>query len=536
MNSKEKHQCQYPELYKEFSAIFKNTSLDISLPIDNNGFCLFHSNDLEWKIANNFNQRFSTLLQLLDLYKKERNTDGFSYQFNGFIFVGGETLIKIFGKSEIANAILIKDLQGKKIDFRNAVFINDVFIENLSFDNASFDYAVFKGTSNFTSIKFKSSYFCNSVFENNFHCKFVDFFQEVLFSNALFNKKFTIERSNFSDISDFSDVQFNGLTKFIDIVFKSQVKFSNTFFRNIVIFNKIKIESIVDFIETEFEFSEDVSYISSVQFEEINITQSGLLFFKGKSPQYDMIKGDVQFSFIDGFEGKVKFENFNLNKIAPFWKLKLLELEKLEKVEIGKGCRKYYCQTEIFKIATSTSNQDLIIDIVKVFCNYFKIEQSYILGVEIIKRTASEIHYFYFTDEVISEIDFNNKIKRNEIDLWNTLVNLTEKAQKVISTENIGLIDCLLDLSNWWKKIGIRIVKNQLNPTDLTKIANSISLDKNSEEFIIKAFNEINERFNIAIRGNVFIQNIDMRNIIELKDVNNTTIYQDVNNTNIKSI
>lgn len=535
----DEYKCPYPSLYKEFKTIFPETDFEISLPIDSNEYCIFHSQNIEWKDVNNFNKKFSELLQLLDLFKSTKNINNFSYQFIGFVFIGTDTQIERRNKKkETVKAFVLKDLHCSKIDFSNSVFINDTYFENIIFDGyVNFDNSVFKGICDFKKINFKQqSSFCNSVFENTFYCEQTEFVNASMFMNSIFNKYFTLEKSQFGHFVDFSNVRFNSLAKFNKIFFGSQVKFSKAIFSGLVNFYDIEFNSIADFFETEFVFSEDNSFVSSVDFQKINITENGLLHFRGENPQSEMFKGDAQFTFIENIKGKVRFENLNFNKIVPFSKLKLLELEKLGTVEIGKGCRKYYCQTEIFNIETSASNQDLILDIVKVFCNYFKIEQGFNLGLEITERTNTEIHYFYFTDEVISEVEFTNRIRHNETDLWDTLINLTEKAQNAISSDNIGLIDCFLDLNNWWKKIGVRIVKNQLNPVDLTKVVNSISLDKSSEDFIVKSFEKINDRFNLYIQGSLFIQNIDMRNVIELKDVNNTTIYQNVSNSDIKNI
>lgn len=507
--------CIYPDLYTLYSEQFGQTK---QLPIDDEGYCIFHSQNVQWKNENKFTEVFNELLSVVTEINKGKGKAARTYNFSGFHCCAEDSLPLSIDRFLLDNPF----------DFSFSVFANGLSItnsENLSLD---IEYARFSDIFKVENTNLIDSYCSNAIFDNGvrfFNCQFEGntFFENCTFKSGNKSKYCEFEIKNYPNgksvnYISFQNSEFDLSTVFQNIIFNQEVNFINSTFSDEFIFDTIEVNGVINFKEGAFLLSNNTNPMyGSAHFAKLKINKDGRIVFKGKQPFEDMIKGELTMGFNSEPEGIISFENFNLNKIYSKSKSRLLELEKTQKVEIGKGCRKYHCQTEIFTIETSSSNQDLILDIVKVFCNYFKIEQGVNIGVEIVKRTESEIHYFYFTDEEITEAEFKNRIKRNETDLWDTLVNLTERAQKAVSTDNIGLIDCLLDLNNWWKKIGMRVIKNQLDARDLTKVAHSISLDKASEELIVKAFQEINNRFNAALENNsrlIIANPITMNNIV----------------------
>lgn len=71
-------ECPYTKIYSELknngTNNFENITSNLELPLDSQGICLFHSNELEWKRKNNFAIKFLELLQFLDIY------DSFEFQ------------------------------------------------------------------------------------------------------------------------------------------------------------------------------------------------------------------------------------------------------------------------------------------------------------------------------------------------------------------------------------------------------------------------------------------------------------------------
>jgi hypothetical protein len=51
--------CIYPEFYKENNELFQKPK---DLPIDEEGYCIFHSNNKLWKEKNNFMDMFFDLI------------------------------------------------------------------------------------------------------------------------------------------------------------------------------------------------------------------------------------------------------------------------------------------------------------------------------------------------------------------------------------------------------------------------------------------------------------------------------------------
>jgi len=91
----------------------------------------------------------------------------------------------------------------------------------------------------------------------------------------------------------------------------------------------------------------------------------------------------------------------------------------LGKVEIASGCIKYRFQTEIKTISINRDNQALILELSQTFTNYFTTQNGLNLGFEIVERDNDTISFFYFTDENINEVEFLERLKRTEQNLWN---------------------------------------------------------------------------------------------------------------------
>jgi uncharacterized protein YjgD (DUF1641 family) len=188
-------------------------------------------------------------------------------------------------------------------------------------------------------------------------------------------------------------------------------------------------------------------------------------------------------------------------------KIKILQLEKENPniVSIAPSCSKYSCRTEDFIIETSEANQNFILDLTNVFCNYFKLIEATNLGVEIVEQKKDLVRYYYFTDEKVELEDFYKKIQKNETKIWEALNNLSELVKTAIVSQNTEVLDCLIELDGWWKKLGIRIIQNKMNKVDVSNVLNSISIDKKTENEVKLFIEQISNRTNFSIQHNILI-------------------------------
>lgn len=491
-----KGKCFYPEIYlkaKEY------------LPIDDNGFCIFHSNQNEFKKDYNFIEEFFKLISIINTQNHNTKLKP-EYNFSGFIFPDDSPIT--FDSTEFINELDLSYCTfNSSVTFKNIVF-RTVDLQNVKskkrilFDNCEFKENIYGNKSSFKDglrfqkcklpkyITFEKCKFENK--EKRASCelsfKYCDKINHLSLDNSVINCRFIVDNTNTD-----ATLSFN------------ECKFYDEF-----IFKQVEINSTISFHKTQFLLENNINPLyTTVSFFLINLNREAKIQFIGEIPYEDQIKGELSINFKEKpKEGLIYFKNFNLNKVYQEDKAELFSLEKNKVVEIGLGCRKYYVQTENFFIKTKESNQNLITEIINVFSNYFKINESFNLGIEIVEKKPNEIIYFYFTDEMISLEKFLSRIKQNESTLWDTLSNLTEIARNTLPTNNINLIDCLIQLESWWKMLGLRVVKNQLNILELTNIINSVSIDKKSEIEVSNTFKQINNNFNKALKqGPVLISN-----------------------------
>jgi hypothetical protein len=488
--------CIYPDLYLKYADKFPQTN---SLPIDNEGYCVFHSKDINWKNKNDFSGRFNELLNALTKTHQIAEKGKLNCNFSGF-YLCAES-----GAFVIDNYLLESHLDFSFCEFENGLRLTNSRLSSIALENSLFHDTLELSNVHFVNnVNCPNSSFDNGVIISNCELTGFSFFNNCTFRNINKNPNcvFSLKDCPSVNYISFEDSTFEIRVACNRVTFNAEVVFDKSIFSDEFYFQQNEINGVVSFKESEFLLSSNLNPIySSVDFSNLKINENGRLIFKGKRPLEDMVKGELLIGLETTPEGIISFENFNLNKIFPKNKIKLLELEKTGNVEIGKGCRKYYCQTDVITIESSNSNQKLIIDIVTVFCNYFEIQQGYNLGVEIIERTQSHIKYFYFTDETIAKEDFIEKIKQNENGLWKTFSNLTRHSTEIVSKKDIGIKNCLIDIAGLFLKIGNQIEHNSLSDKGLNNIFRSIAIDGNSS---IDSQSQLKE---IILRWEDFINN-----------------------------
>lgn len=457
--------------------MFNRDSME--LPIDDSRYCLFHSNNDEWQIQNNFANTFFTLTQTISEKNKDINISKWNYYFEGFNFPKklDVEIDKFHFRAELKfvncnfkSKIIFTDCDIRALTITNSIFQDDVILNKTKIKNGIYSELV-KYNGNFKIL--------DSNLEGN------SFFKECAFCLNSRRTEFLIKKCTNLEYISFDNTSFNISTAILKSTLNKEIRFVNCKINDEFIFDDNVINDSVSFNNTYFTIKENVNPIySSTQFENITLTETGKISFKGKEAQDNVVFNELSISFKVPPLGLIIFENFNLNKIFHKTKERLLSLEKQGRVEIGKGCRKYYCQTEIFTINANNASQELILSLTKIFCNYFKFSENKNLGIEIVERTKNRIKYFYFTDEKITNQEFVERLNFNEFNLWHTFSNLTTYTKsRIKDLESQLLLD---DISSFFNKLGTIANHKSFKKDELLSALNSVSViyDKTNNEII----------------------------------------------------
>lgn len=498
--------CVYPIFF------LQNKKVLGEIPIDDNGFCIFHSVDEIYKKENNFENYFHLLISSLPHINSNVDKFKWKYNFIGFVFTEELTIDNIIFENTI--------------DFSNSIFNKKVMFNEIKISSIDFQYSHFKDSIAFNSIVLTPNnniYASKSIFENGLKIMNCELNGNNYFEGCEFNNLNDSERCEIG-IAKNKGIQSISFESSIvqprlsinETKIEQELIFDKCVFYNEFLFENNTINGLVSFRETDFLLKENLSSeYSSVTIGNNQINKTGKIIFNGKKPMDDMIKGELALYFKEIPLGNISFENFDLNKIYLDNKIKLLELERENPaiISIANSCSKYYCQTDLFTIETSNSNQNLILDLTNVFCDFFKIKESTKLGIVIVEQNQNLIKYYYFTDERITKNEFYDKIKRNETKLWHTLSNLADLVNAALVKNSIDEIDIIFRLDNWWKMLAYRIFSNQIQIADLTNITNSIALELKNENQIIGFFKQIHSQFQIIVNTN---QPLTINNMAEI--------------------
>ena len=481
--------CIYPAFYEEFASRFPVTKI---LLTDGEGYCIFHSRDKVWKLKNDFASKFHELLNVSLKIAAEPNPPKWNFNFTGFYFCDDTRPLLIcdceipftlnFSFCEFDNGLTILEARIKSIELGNAVFCDTFTLTNVRFwDNVFTTLASFDNGLLATSCCFDSyTYFDQCTFRN-------------LKNNSASTFKF---RGCTTDYLNFEGSKFDCGVLFEKSIFNNEVIFDRATFSDEFHVHSSDINLDMSFKETTFSLPENTNPVySTVDFRNLVLSKTGRIAFSGKEPFESMVMGELDITFTKPPEGLISFENFNLNTIASFAKMKLLELEKTSQVRVGKGCRKYYCQTEIFEIKATRADQPLVLDMIKVFCNYFDLHKGLNLGLEIVERKTDLVRYFFFTDEIIADAEFKDRLKSKEKELWQTFAKLSEYAGEELTPALVEERNTLIDMAAIFLKIRSRIQVLDFHEDQLKKITSSISVDSSPVVDNTMLYNEIANGF-----------------------------------------
>jgi len=510
--------CPYPDLYSDLKIkeIIKENNYDLDIPLDNNGICLFHSNDLEWKAQNNFVPKFLNLIKLLDACGDCNKT---RYDFAEFVFVG---------------KIKIENISLERSNFSGAVFNDRFELSNTTLKSIDFIDTLFKRGATIKKVAFLESVrFQGSIFEQGSSLEEVIFHAESFFEDSKFNDTVTFYKVVFESVAYFSGALFRTTdghfdSRFREVKFNDDVKFNGCIFDCEINFERILFNSNSEFIDVYF--SDEFPTL----FGEIEVNRS--LHFKSNNAEERLFNHNTYFRLIeDKIKGMIKFENANFVHIFEAHRKELMRLSKLGKVEIGSGCIKYRFQTEIKTFCISQNNQSLVLEISQTFINYFTTLNGFNLGLEVVERNEEILSFFYFTDENIDEDEFLDRLKNTEQNLWQLLsqTNETEETSLLVEEANtvINTIDGISALIGTFFRVGVRIAYGKWQQKDTEALVNVIKFDNSQAKFSGADLHKLLSNnyktknllgINSNQNQNFFI--LDQRQITEIGNISNSTV------------
>jgi Pentapeptide repeats (9 copies) len=203
--------------YCEFeSTISKYSNNDIIVPLDNEGVCIFHSSNNDWKIQFGF-------WELLDVFLTS-----------------------------------VESLDNKKYDFCEAIFPSDQLfkLHNFCFkQSVNFNGAKFSNKVKFTDVTFeKSADFENCIFMDKVEFINTDFILGVSFKKSLLSRYFLLKNVNLDDLIlskiqakeqvYLENVKVQKYAQFDSSTFEQGIKLSNSNFDHFVFFDNSKFYAL----------------------------------------------------------------------------------------------------------------------------------------------------------------------------------------------------------------------------------------------------------------------------------------------------
>lgn len=315
------------------------------LPKDEQGYCIFHSSDLEWKRKTKFSDY---LKEYISGCLTDGHLDKVDLQNITFVANSSTPSIKLSGLRFTKPLIITNCIIADDLDTRNCIFEEFVDVYKTTFEKVfNCRNSQFKDRTQFNDCVFKKpAYFNDTIFDAKGRLSYLSF------TGSTFN-----EQANFSDIQylgaetdvNFQLVTFEHNVYFSGSKFERQAIFNgstfnaNADFRNITFDNTLQfnprlqndIVHIVKFTTADFsnaifqrsvQFQEAI-FNQEVNFEGIQVKPNSSILFRGNEQQ-KVFERPVNFNVHpDRIEGVITFE-----KAKVFWinKNQMAVLNQLE--------------------------------------------------------------------------------------------------------------------------------------------------------------------------------------------------------------
>lgn len=451
-----------------------------SLPIDKDGYCIFHSRDIDWKLQYQFHRWVDVLVNYLHVLDRRHYMATYPpttkiVDLTGVFLIGEE---RELSSGTMETALFLKKIRltdDIQIMIDYADIYDKVCFEECQLDNAqiSFNHTTINGELIFTNTNIQQLSFNNTnlnggllmnqcaisayaefggmKIQNIFHLTNIDFKTHAFFGS-----------SNFKCESVYLDhVNFMGKADFTLSTFHGDVNIEECNFDQLLIFTDVAFYGPVTFTGNLYE--ENVLFTSS--------DRTNKVF-------YD----NVNFTFIDKeseVQERIIFDNVNYYLISGKVRQELAELTRLNKVTIGSGCIKYRVQSPPVTIETNDINRNIAKELAHSFTNYFTASTGKNLGVEFIENSIHSISLFYFSDEDISDDEFLYRLKRAEHAYWDS----GAPNKNDVSPESTKL-----KIDNYVSKLGLLLKMSMFqeidlwNQEDTKKILQAINFDSSFDK------------------------------------------------------
>lgn len=441
---------------KQFCRLKEYIEDSKNLPIDNNGFCIFHSQDLQWKKEQDF-------VQWLSLLK-----DGFT-QKNEYAYFLEIHFVGEKGKQNIDYLHLLSDSDLQDCTLHEMLFCEDQSINgNLDFRRCTlfpvmrFSNCDFYGELQFTSIHVTDGLEIPLMIFRD--CRFHSTFYYVYNLEVKMNFSFSKCEFDAVQMEDFSNEKEYGSFDFT----QCDVKVLDM--KNCIIYNP-------DFTKTIFHTAEfyNVAFKEETVFDGIQVNSN--LNFLGGANHYifeGVTRFDVDFKEI---QGNIYFENASISSFLKSHKEALLDFEKREngKVVIGSGCIKYRVMSDdkVYKI--KDFHHHFITEIGHSFSNFFTQYNGFNLGIEVRSKTKKDITIFYFTDDDINKPEFNELINTTS----ERIFGVESPISKESSIQKDAYVNFQIDLIRSLTKIAYQIQKSNWKFNDSKAFLSALNLSPN---------------------------------------------------------
>ncbi len=251
------NRCPYPELYARAAAMARTgtgASEEPVLPMDSQGTCIFHSQDMDWKRENGFGRSFRRLVELLNQAEQD-------HDFAAFVFGGDEVRPRSGAEVQVLH---IRDtVFRRETDFTGSSFLDSIEFDAVHFQGgATFRSATFHRDLEISNTRARGFDFVKAEIRGRAFFLEVDCAGYALFDDA----RFTGSADGYA--SRFDGVRFQGLTTFagasfrlgntssagfLSVSFEDVADFTDVQFHCHVEFKNVTFASAAEFINTSFD-------------------------------------------------------------------------------------------------------------------------------------------------------------------------------------------------------------------------------------------------------------------------------------------
>jgi len=447
-----KSQADTCPLEAAFNLLVKKKGINLnysSLPHDDKGFCIFHSEDIDWKRANNFWEYFLEIIGHLDKQLERKNEKKIRFYDCHIVGKPDEFSIETAQKNNLLptkiNTIDLKNiLLRSSLLFFNSTFHDPIHVERCVFKGGfSFHDCFFKEGINVFNSSISELSFFNSIFSKN-----LSFWPQNTFYDRI-----NLLRNVFEEKIDFVSTVFRGPASIDENRFKNEFEPSqfNCIFEKGFTFRNNHSVSLIYF--TYCIFYDNTLFFDNnfTDFHLENPLIKGSLAFVGTEESLSFNAHSIIELSNESFEdtGHVIFDYCNLLSLGNEFIANIKELELSQKVNIMPNC-KINRLTIIYNYPYSKISQWFLADLAGLVQKYFD---------------------YYFSINL--NIDIKRKVKQNHIQV---IFKTSEKLSEHEFKERMG------------------------------EFAHRISNAKNSEDIyehmIAKTFSEISKRLNEAVKSN----------------------------------